>query len=272
MSFDQIERLLQQNKISPNKVLGQNFMIEPLYYPKLCKYAALDESDVVLDAGAGFGFLAKFLSSKCKAVLAVEKDPQVASALRSQVKCLRNVTVIEGDVFKAVLPRFNKVIALPPYYLSSQLVTWILDRKVECAVLVVQKEFAQRIVAEIGSEEYGWLTVVTAQKAESQLLDEVPKEMFYPLPEVDSVILSLKPYTTVPFDIKDETFSLRLTKWLFTERNRKLAKALTLFLKSNLELNKQVVEKIVQNQRYHDRRVRELSPKDFGEIANALSN
>jgi 16S rRNA (adenine1518-N6/adenine1519-N6)-dimethyltransferase len=272
MSLDQIEQLLQQNKIFPNKVLGQNFMVEPLLYPKLCRYAALDELDVVLDAGAGFGFLAKYLSGKCKTVLAVEKDPQVASALRSQVKCLSNVTVIEGDVLKAVLPPFNKVIALPPYYLSSQLVTWILDRKVDCAVLVVQKEFAQRIIAQIGSEEYGWLTVITAQKAESQLLDNVPKEMFHPQPEVDSVILSLKPYTAKPFEIKDEAFFLRLTKWLFTERNRKIAKALTLFLKSNLKLDKQSAEKIAQNQRYHDRRVRELSPKDFGEIANALSN
>jgi len=272
MSFDQIERLLQQNKISPNKGLGQNFMIEPLLYPKLCTYAALGESDVVLDAGAGFGFLAKYLSGKCKAVLAVEKDPQVASALRSQVKCLSNVTVIEGDVLKAALPPFNKVIALPPYYLSSQLVTWILERKVGCAVLVVQKEFAQRLIAQIGSEEYGWLTVVTAQKAESQLLDKVPKEMFHPRPEVDSVILSLKPYTAKPFEITDEAFFLRLTKWLFTERNRKLAKALTPFLKSNLKLDKQAAENLAQNQRHHEKRVRELAPNEFGELSNALCN
>ncbi len=272
MSLDQIEQLLQQNKISPNKVLGQNFMIEPSLYPKLCKYAALDESDAVLDAGAGFGFMAKYLSSKSKAVVAVEKDPQVASVLRSQVKCLSNVTVIEGDVLKVRLPPFNKVIALPPYYLSSQLVIWILDREVDCAVLVVQKEFAQRLIAQIGSEEYGWLTVVAAQKGESQLLDKVPKEMFHPMPEVDSVILSLRPFTTKPFEIKDEAFFLRLTKWLFTERNRKLSKALTPFLKSNLKLDKQAAEKLAQKQQHSDRRVRELSPKDFGEIANALSN
>jgi len=272
MSLEQVERLLRQHKISPNKVLGQNFMVEPTLYPKLCTYAALDESDVVLDAGAGFGFMTKYLSDKCKYVVAVEKDLQISALLREQVKGISNIKVIEGDVLKAALPPFNKVIALPPYYLSSQLVTWILERRVDCGVLVVQKEFAQRLVAKIGSEEYGWLTVVTALRAEAQLLDKVPKEMFHPPPEVDSVILSLKPYAAKPFEIKDETFFLRLTKWLFTERNRKLAKALPPFLKSNLKLDKQAAEKLAQNQPHHDRRVRELSPKDFGEIANALCN
>ena len=81
---------------------------------------------MVLDAGAGFGFLTLFLADKCKSVVAVEKDPQVAAALRNQVKALSNVTVVEGDVLKATLPPFNKVIALPPYYLSSHLVTWLL--------------------------------------------------------------------------------------------------------------------------------------------------
>jgi 16S rRNA (adenine1518-N6/adenine1519-N6)-dimethyltransferase len=272
MSLDQIERLLRQHRISPNKVLGQNFLIEPLLYPKLRIYAGLGESDVVLDVGAGFGFLAKYLSDKCKAVVAVEKDPEVFRLLHEQVKGISNITVIEGDILRAPLPQFNKVIALPPYYLSSQLVTWILDHKVDCAVLVVQKEFAQRLVAPIGSEGYGWLTVVTAQKAESQLLDMVPKEMFHPPPEVDSVILNLKPYASKPFEVKDGAFFVRLTKCLFTERNRKLAKALALFLKSNLQIDKKAAEKLAQNQRHHDKRVRELSPTDFGELANALCN
>jgi 16S rRNA (adenine1518-N6/adenine1519-N6)-dimethyltransferase len=272
MNLDQIERLLRQHKISPSKVLGQNFLIEPMLYPKLCTYAALGESDVVLDVGAGFGFLAQYLSDKCKEVIAVEKDMQIAALLRERVKNLRNIKVIEGDVLKAVLPSFNKIIALPPYYLSSQLVTWILDRKVNCAVLVVQKEFAQRLVAQTGGEDYGWLTVVTALKAEAQLLDRVPKEMFHPPPEVDSVILSLRAYDAKPLEIKDEVFFVRLTKWLFTERNKKLFKALTPFLKSNLKLDKQAAEKLAQNQLHHDKRVRELSPKDFGEIANALCN
>ena len=226
MSLEQIQQLLKAHNISPNRLLGQNFMIEPALYPKLCSYADLRGSDVVLDAGAGFGLLTRFLSDKCSGVVAVEKDPQLAAVLREEFKDTNNVTVVEGDVLKVQLPPFNKAISAPPYYLSSQLVMWLLERRVDCAVLIVQKEFAQRLVAPVGSEEYGWLTVVVQQQAEAKLLDDVPKDMFYPQPEVDSVILSVKPWSTKPFEVKDEAMFVRLAKWLFTQRNKKLAKAL----------------------------------------------
>ena len=272
MSFEETKQLLRTHRISPNKLLGQNFMVEPSLYPKLCTYAALNQSDVVLDAGAGFGWLTCFLADKCKAVVAVEKDPQVASVLREQVKGLGNVTVVEGDVLKTALPEFNKVIAAPPYYLSSHLVTWLFERKVDCAVLILQKEFAGRLVAPVGSEDYGWLTVVTSQLAEVELLDAVPKDMFYPPPEVDSVVVSLKPWNTKPFEVKNPALFVRMSKWLFTQRNKKLAKALSPFIRDNFKLSKNDAEKLAHSFPHNERRVRELPPKDFGALANALPN
>ena len=138
MSLEQIQQLLKAHNISPNRLLGQNFMIEPAFYPKLCSYAYLRGSDVVLDAGAGFGLLTRFLSDKCRGVVAVEKDLQLAAVLRKEFKDTNNVTVVEGDVLKVQLPPFNKAISAPPYYLSSQLVMWLLERQVDCAVLIVR--------------------------------------------------------------------------------------------------------------------------------------
>ena len=246
-------------------------MIEPSLYVKLCSYASLSSSDVVLDAGAGFGFLSRFLADKCKAVIAVEKDRQVAEVLREQVQSFRNMTVIQGDVLKTELPEFNKVIAIPPYYLSSHLVTWLLERRIDCAVMILQKEFAKRLVAVVGSEDYGWLTVVTFQHAEVELLASVSKGKFYPQPEVDSVILRLKPWSKNPFEVKDEKFFKQMVKWLFTQRNKKVGKALAPFLRTNLKLNKQDAEKLALTLPFHDRRARELQPKDFGALANAIS-
>ena len=245
-------------------------MVEPLLYPKLCTYAALKKVDVVLDVGAGFGWLSCFLACKSKGVVAVEKDPQVASILREQVKGLKNVVVVEGDVLKASLPNFNKTIAIPPYYLSSQLVMWLLEQKVECAVLILQKEFVDRLVAPLGSEEYSWLTVVTYQNAEVELLDVVPKTLFFPQPEVDSAIVSLKPWSKNPFEVKDQPFFVRMMKWLFTQRNKKLGKAIAPFIRDSFKLSKQDAEKLAFNLPFHDKRTRELTPKNFGAIANAL--
>src|SRR5208337_3658089 len=155
MSLEETKQLLRTYRITPNKLSGQNFMVEPSLYCKLCTYATLDSSDVVLDAGAGFGYLSRFLADKCKAVIAVEKDAQVAEVLREQLKDAVNVTVIKGDVLLASIPEFNKVVSIPPYYLSSHLVTWLLEHRIDCAVMILQREFANRLVAPPKSEDYG---------------------------------------------------------------------------------------------------------------------
>jgi 16S rRNA (adenine1518-N6/adenine1519-N6)-dimethyltransferase len=272
MSISETKRLLRERRIVPNRLLGQNFMIETSIFPLLSDYASLDKADVVLDAGAGFGFLTRFLANNCKAVIAVEKDPHVAEVLREQLRGAANVTVIEGDVLKAALPEFNKVVSIPPYYLSSRLVTWLLELKIECAVLILQREFAGRLVAAVGSEDYGWLTIVACHTAEVELLDAVPKSIFYPPPEVDSVIVRLTPWKAVPFEVKDAAFFRRLVRWLFTQRNKKLCNALPPFIKSTLKTSKEDAEKLACAFPFCDKRVRELSPKDFGVLANALVN
>jgi len=80
MSVSETKRLLRELRIIPNKLLGQNFIVEPSIFPKLTNYASLGKTEVVLDAGAGFGFLTRFLAKRCENVLAVEKDPRVAMA------------------------------------------------------------------------------------------------------------------------------------------------------------------------------------------------
>ncbi|MCL2358538.1 MAG: 16S rRNA (adenine(1518)-N(6)/adenine(1519)-N(6))-dimethyltransferase RsmA [Nitrososphaerota archaeon] len=272
MSQEQIQHLLLAHHLTPNKLLGQNFMVDPDLYPKLCQYSTLNGSDVVLDVGAGFGFLTRFLSDKCRAVVAVEKDPQIAQVLRKNLKDIENVSIVEGDVLKIPLPEFNKVIAIPPYYLSSQLVMRLLEQRVDCIVMIVQKEFAERLTATVGSEEYSWLTVTAHQQAQAILLDTVPKDKFYPPPEVDSIILCLKPWTEKPFEVKDHTLFVQLTKWLFSERNKKFSKAITPFLRNRLKLSKPDAEKLAKTLPFSERRPRELTPQDFGAIADALPN
>ena len=271
MSVSKTKHLLRKCRIVPNKLLGQNFMVAPSIFSKLSDYASLNKAEaVVLDAGAGFGFLTRFLADKCRLVIAVEKDPSVAAVLREQLKGFVNVTVIEGDVLNATVPDFNKVVSIPPYYLSSRLVMWLFDRSFECAVLILQREFANRMVAAVGSDAYGWLTVVTYHRAAVELLDTVPKSMFYPQPEVDSVIARLTPWNTVPFEVKDEAFFRRMVRWLFTQRNKKLGNSLVPFIKSTLKMAKADAEKLACTLPFREKRARELRPEDFGELANAF--
>jgi 16S rRNA (adenine1518-N6/adenine1519-N6)-dimethyltransferase len=270
MIISETKRLLRTFRIVPNRLLGQNFMVEASFFPKLSDHASLGKADVVLDVGAGFGFLTRFLANKCTSVLAVEKDPRVAAVLREQLSGLANVTVIEGDVLKVAVPCFSKVVSIPPYQISSRLLLWLFDRGFDCAVLVFQKEFAARLVAAVGSEDCGWLTVATYHSAEVKLLDAVPNSSFYPPPQVDSVIVRLAPWAVAPFEVKDEAFFRRMVRWLFTQRNKKLSNALVPFIKSTLKVTKEDAQKVACTFPFREKRVRELPPEAFGDLANAL--
>jgi 16S rRNA (adenine1518-N6/adenine1519-N6)-dimethyltransferase len=272
MGLNETKRLLRASGIVPNRLLSQNFMIEPALYVRLVDYACLNREDVVLDAGAGFGFLTRYLAGRCKRVIAVERDPRVASVLRDQVKDCGNVQVVEGDVLKVKLPSFCKVVAIPPYSLSSKLVTWLIGREPRCVVLILQREFAEKLAARVGSDAYGWLTVLASYDVETALLDDVPRTLFYPVPEVDSVIVRMSRRGAVPFRVRDGVFFKRLVRGLFTQRNRRLSNALVPLLTNVRQLSKKDAERIASSVPFAARRVRELAPSEFGELADVLSS
>lgn len=246
-------------------------MVEPSIPERMISYASLKKSDTVLDVGAGMGFLARLMAHKCRTLLAVEADEALANILREEVSGFDNVRVIEGSIFKVNIPTFDKIVSTPPYNISSRLLLWLFDRSFKRAVLVLQKEFAERLSAAVGSEDYSWLTVFTCCHAEVELLDHVPKSSFYPQPEVDSVITRLIPGEKQFREGGDGPEFKRLVQMLFTERNRKVGKAVLSYLRGVRGLTRTDAVKATEYLPYTDRRVRELAPEDFLVLANALS-
>jgi 16S rRNA (adenine1518-N6/adenine1519-N6)-dimethyltransferase len=269
-SLEETKRLLRSNRIVPNRLLGQNFLVDTDVLQALPEYASVGIDDVVLDVGAGFGSLSALLSQKCKTVIAVEKDAEIARVLQKQLANLSNVKVVESDVLRVKLPEFNKVVSIPPYQISSRLLVWLFGKGFGIAVLILQKEFARRLMAPIGSEDYGWLSVLAYYHVEVELLDTVPRTMFHPKPAVDSVVVRLRPKFPRPFAIMDEKLFVKIVRSLFTERNRKVKNALVPFVKGELMLRVEVVNRILETISFRETRVRELAPEDFGVIENAF--
>lgn len=271
MSFNQkVKLLLRSHGLSPKKRLGQNFMVDHYLLECMISYASTKRSDVVLEVGAGFGFLTRLLAQKAKKAIAVEKDARIMQILRDELADLENVQFIEGDILKTDVPHFDKVVSNPPFSISSPLLFWLLGKPFETAILTFQKEFAERLAASVGSRNYSRLTVSTYYYAEAELLDDVPKEAFYPMPEVDAVIVRLKPRMTSPFKVKDEEVFREVVRVLFTQRNRRVRKAiLTLFRKQGMK-SIEAAEK-ADSLPFKDRRVRDLSPEDFGALADELT-
>jgi len=263
------KHLLRRHSVRLRKRLGQNFVVDPTLLQKMVSYAALSREDVVLEVGAGLGFLTELLSQACGRVLAVEVDPRLIDILREELKDFENVTVIEGDILNVSIPSFNKVVSTPPYSISSPLLFWLLERDFECAVLTFQEELAERLVARVGSGEYGRLTVATYYRAEAELLDHVSKEMFYPSPDVDSRIIRLNPREP-PFPVEDEALFFDLVRILFTQRNKKMRNAIIPFLRKR-GMRGEEARRLADSLPFHDRRVRGLAPEDFGFLANEIT-
>lgn len=261
--------LLRRYRFFPKKRFGQSFLIDGDLLQKLSSYASVSDADVVLEVGAGLGFLTRLLAQKCRKVIAVEIDGKLVKILEEQLCDLRNVELIESDVLKVSVPSFNKVVSTPPYSISSPLLFWLLERRFDCAVLAFQREFAERLNAPIDSKEYSRLTVSTYYRADVELLDYVPKELFYPPPDVDSTIVRLKPRKP-PFSVEDEKLFFELVQTLFTQRNRKVRKSVVPFLQRH-RFGREEALKISDSLLFHDKRVRELAPEDFGAIANEVA-
>ena len=262
------KRLLRLYGFFPKKRFGQNFSVSSEILERLVSHASLTKDDVVLEVGAGFGFLTEMISDKCKKVIAVEVDAQLVNFLRKHLHPLQNVDLIEGDILKVSLPEFNKVVAAPPYSISSPLLFRLLERKFDSAFMLFQKEFAERLAASVGTKDYGRLTVTIYYRADVELLDYVPKSMFYPPPDVDSMMVRLKPRAP-PFHVDDEAAFFELVRTLFTQRNKKVRNALIPFLRQRELARKEALE-LADSLVYSTKRVRELAPEDFAILTNEL--
>ena len=225
----------------------------------------------MLEVGAGLGFLTRSIASKCQKVMAVESDPRLIQVLRDQLENVSNIRIVEGNVLKIDVPPFSKVISIPPYHISSRLIEWLFKREFDRAVLVFQREFANHLVASVGSEDYSWLTVAVYYYLEVELLDKAPKRIFYPQPEVDSTIVLLRRKTQHPFPLKAEAAYVRLVQSLFRNRNKKIRNAALPFLKGICGLPGEEAVREADALPYSGKRARELAPEDFGALANAIN-
>ena len=265
-----VKKLLRSYGLKPKKKLGQHFLLDRGLMERLADQASLRPSDTVLDIGAGLGFLTEVLASRGCRVIAVEVDRGLARLLRDRLAGYGNVEVIEGDVLRTPMPPFNKSVSAPPYNIISRIIFWLLGKPdLEIAVLIIQEELARRLVAEPGTEDYGRLTVAVYYRADVELLEPVPRDRFWPQPDVDSMAVKIV-RREPPFRVLDEKLFLALVRGLFSHRNKMLRRALRLAL-SSLGMDDEEARALANGAPYAVRRVRELLPEELAEVANYVA-
>jgi 16S rRNA (adenine1518-N6/adenine1519-N6)-dimethyltransferase len=224
--------LLREIEVSPVKSLGQNFLHDRNLSRWIVDQIDAADSDYVVEIGPGLGALTRPLLATGARVLALEKDRRLVEFLRKQFPSDR-LEVRHGDALNfEVLTLFGKakvkLIGNLPYYISSQLLLKFLEfpSPISLAVLMLQKEMADRLSAAPGTKEYGALTVLLKRHYQIKLLKRVPTAVFIPRPEVDSAIIRIIPRALDDLPPYDDDFLVSLVRQGFSQRRKQLGKLL----------------------------------------------
>jgi 16S rRNA (adenine1518-N6/adenine1519-N6)-dimethyltransferase len=223
--------------LRPRKELGQNFLADRNTAEMIVARSGVTRNDTVLEIGSGLGALTIPLSRQAQKVVAVEKDPKLVKILKNEllVNDCTNVVLLQEDFLKIDLDSIsttngNRLVVMGniPYNISSQiLVALILKRKYfKKAVLMFQKELAMRLKAEPGGRSYGRIAVMLRYCATIRHLATIKPSLFYPKPNVDSIILDIVFQDGRHPAAVDETFLFKVVKAAFSKRRKTLKNSL----------------------------------------------
>lgn len=222
---------LRRHGLRLKKRLGQHFLADATHLDRVVELGGLSERDAVLEIGAGIGTLTARLAERAGAVIAVELDAALLPALSEAVAGHPCVRVVASDAMALDLsaqfpPGFvRKVVSNLPYQIASPLIVRMLEEvpDLERLVLTVQREVAERIVAEPNSEAYGLLTLLVTYRADARIAGRIPPGAFVPPPKVESAVVVLRPRT--PPVVADGALLFRLVRAAFAQRRKQLRNA-----------------------------------------------
>ena len=242
-----LRSLFAQRGIAPRRQLGQNFLIDLNIHELIVKAAEVGPGDVILEVGSGTGALTSLLAGRGAAVVAVDVDPAMARLTAEAVAGLPNVRALHRDVLAgkhALCPevldavrsglaaqtgRRFKVVANLPYNVATPVITNLLVHAELSPVLMVvtiQRELAERLVAEPASEAYGAVSVIVQALASVSIVRSLPPSVFWPRPKVDSAVVAIRPDPARRASVGDVAWFQELVRGVFLHRRKYLRHAL----------------------------------------------
>lgn len=260
-----IKELLSMFNVKPNVDLGQNFLVENKYLEKIIDAAEPLEKKRVLEIGPGIGVMTKMLAGKAEEVIAIEVDPRMVAILKTVCGRCTNLVVKTMDVrnFDPTNLGPYKIVANLPYYITSNVIRKFLEEKNKPTemIIMVQKEVAERICAT--PNRMNMLGISVQFYGQPKMIGIVPREAFYPTPQVNSAIVKIETYKTPLFsDVSPEKF-FDLTRAGFGEKRKQLPNALLGFGPYEKE---EVIAKLKKADINPERRAETLSLEEWRKL------
>ncbi|AIZ56013.1 putative ribosomal RNA small subunit methyltransferase A [Candidatus Methanoplasma termitum] len=257
MNRGETGRLMAETGVVPKKSKGQNFLIDDRVADRQVNFSGISKEDRVLEVGPGLGILTSRLIERTDHLTCIEIDEILAGHVESTYG--DRLDLIRGDAVRIPFPPFDVFVSNLPYSVSTPIIFKLLEYDFRKAIVMVQKEFADRMIADVGSPDYSRLTVNLFYKAECRLLEKVPRSRFKPQPKVDSAIVEIVP-RPAPFEVLDEKTFFDVTEATFNHRRKKIGTSLKAakMIKDDWDVP------------FLDSRVEELRPAEIAEIANSV--
>lgn len=273
-----IKDILSRHGFTFSKSLGQNFLINPSVCPRMAELSGAGKCVGVIEIGPGIGVLTNELCKFADRVVAIELDKRLLPVLKETLAEYDNLKVINADVLEINLHKLIEdefsgmevvVCANLPYYITSPVIMKLLEEKlpISAITVMVQKEAAQRICAEVGSRQSGAVTVSINYYAKPEMLFPVSAGSFMPAPKVDSAVIRLNVLSEPPVKVNDEKKFFSVVKASFAQRRKVISNSLS----SGLSLSKEKTSEILEKAGVPlNARAEKLSLQDFADIANNL--
>lgn len=276
--------LLNQYGFNFKKSLGQNFLIDVNVIHNIIEASDIDAQTGVIEIGPGMGSLTEQLAKNAKKVVAFEIDQRLMPVLEDTMGPYDNVTVVNEDILKADIAHYvaehfsdcNKimVVANLPYYITTPILLNLMQQSlpIDGYVVMMQKEVGERLNAQVGTKAYGSLSIVAQYYTETSKVLTVPKAVFLPPPNVDSIVVKLMKRDTPIVTVDDEDKFFKMTKAAFGQRRKTINNNYqSLFV--NGKANKQMILDWLEASDIDPRRRGEtLSIKEFAHLYNELKN
>lgn len=230
----EVRRIFKRYGLAPKKWLGQNLLVDSLYLNKIVQAAGITSGETVVEVGAGLGVLTEALVHRGAKVCALEVDSGFFRVLEKKFADSSHVRLIHADAlkydFRSLAEGIGKlrVVANLPYNISSRLLfTFQENRDIFTTLhILLQKEVAERLIANPGTKDYGVLTVLLGISAKVELVFDIPPHAFFPAPEVTSTLVRVVFPEIPPFPVQDSRLLTRLAKASFAGRRKTLRNTL----------------------------------------------
>lgn len=229
-SPSQVLALLQLRGLTPNSLLGQNFLIDANIRDIILNAADPRPEDVILEVGPGLGVLSELLTVRAGRVVAVEKDRGMYDYLEEQFRDYPALTLILGDALDLDEEFFErqkiaKLVSNLPYSVGSRILmnAFSLPRPPEQITVTLQLEVAERLMAAIGTEARGLMGVWAQRVYHVELIKVISPSCFFPRPKVKSAVVRMKRVPDAILNAGDRRMFARLTKASFVFRRKQMA-------------------------------------------------